>query len=101
MTIKSHSNRFINRGFLFSALIPLCSSVALAQTTDEDTPFYLTLEPPPAVVNTAQQELNSFRLADGFRAELVVAEVDAHLLEGVVDDLREELHALGRNDRLG
>jgi len=63
----------LSRGLCALALAPLCISTAFAQD-DEDTPFYLTLEPPPAVVYTPQQELDSFRIADGFRVELVVAE---------------------------
>lgn len=74
MTIKFSRNEMRIRTLLFSILILLCNSVALAQSSDEDTPFYLTLEPPPTVIKTAQQELDSFRIADGFRIELVVAE---------------------------
>lgn len=41
---------------------------------DTDVPLYLTLEPPPSTVQTPQEEQASFRIADGFRIELVAAE---------------------------
>ena len=74
MTFDSRSRKIIARGLLASALLPLCNSVTLAQDGDDETPFYLTLEPPPAEVHMTEQALNSFRIADGFRVELVVAE---------------------------
>ena len=80
MTIYSNTQHsctsarnLLARGLFASILAPLCISTTSAQD-DEDTPFYLTLEPPPAVVFTPEQELESFRIADGFRVELVVAE---------------------------
>ena len=44
----------LSRGLCALVLAPLCISTAFAQN-DEDTPFYLTLEAPPAVVYTPQQ----------------------------------------------
>lgn len=72
--IKTSTSKLFPKGLLLSGLALAGTHIVLAQTDDEETPFYLTLEPPPAEVFTAEQELSTFRIADGFRVELVVAE---------------------------
>lgn len=74
MFFDSYLSKSLATSLLISIPLLLSQSPALAQSDDEDTPFYLTLEPPPADVKTAEQALEAFRVADGFRVELVVAE---------------------------
>ncbi len=57
--------------YLLAAL--LGPTPTLAQDQD-DEPFYLTLVAPPAPELSPEQALDSFRVADGFRVELVAAE---------------------------
>lgn len=58
-------------------LATLCCHAQFTLAQDDsaaEIPLYLTLDTPPAPVLTPAQELASFRIAPGFRAELVAAE---------------------------
>ena len=55
---------------LFAGLLTVLSAISYA----EETPFYLTVEVPPAPELSPPEALESFRIADGFEIELVAAE---------------------------
>ena len=55
-------------------LVGIVFAVAAAVNADEDKPFYLTLETPPAPELSPKDALASFVIAPGFRIELVAAE---------------------------
>ena len=60
---------------LVPIVLTLCAGInaAMAQD-DEETPFYLTLDAPPAPELSPEEALDSFRVAAGFRVELVASE---------------------------
>lgn len=64
------------RGPLLCAVVGFCLVVLASghSLAAEQTPFYLTLDPPPAPELSTAQSLAAFQLAPGFAIELVVAE---------------------------